>query len=88
MPSPTSPETGEPELAASREPELAASRELRPWMPASLGEHHGRELRASSPWGRSARRGERMLGRVTISREGEGMGVATGVGCSPWFGGG
>jgi hypothetical protein len=79
-PSPTSLETGEPELAASRE--------LWPWTPASLGEHHGRELRASSPWGRSARRGERMLGRATISREGEGMGVAASMGSSPWFGGG
>jgi hypothetical protein len=53
-----------------------------------MGEHHGRELRASSPWGRSARRGERMLGRAAISREGEGMGVAAGVGSLPWFGGG
>jgi hypothetical protein len=46
----------------------------------SLGEHRGRELRASLPWGRSEHRGERMLGHTTISREGEGMGVAAGVG--------
>jgi hypothetical protein len=34
------------------------------------GEHRGRELRVSSPWGRIARRGERMLGHAAISREG------------------